>query len=365
MSASIEPGGGVVTAGADINFDSVAKNFSDLLPDHIVTPGPDEPVELIDQTYKDGSSVQTHFDIRGEPNEIVILSADRPSKVTTYRLREAPAGDVWIGTFSSGNQVEGLPDGWFIKETGEFRLHDKLLHSNKVAEDYPLEDDPADDTEVTSVTLIDTPPDEQFPDSITNSEDFDAYSVSFADGTQATVLVDTAAVPGDKTTEDMATLHGDRIALLPPNIRTELTSGLNFVRTQNSIDEGAAAMVHGLPLEEPRGLSVTTPALLHLSDQEFQDTMLHETGHIVDDDIIDDDPVWSAAMDADGVSPSEWSKLHTREDFAESYVLWYVVRSGQVTGNEATVLENAFSNRFAILDESPEANATLPDEVDG
>jgi hypothetical protein len=91
----------------------------------------------------------------------------------------------------------------------------------------------------------------------------------------------------------------------------------------------------------------------------------HELGHVVslttpDPNIITSfGEIWDQAANDDGEPVSKYGTKNREEDIAETYALWYRVRTGQITGNEAKVIQARFKHRFALLDSNPAAVATL------
>lgn len=94
------------------------------------------------------------------------------------------------------------------------------------------------------------------------------------------------------------------------------------------------------------------------NDRSSEDEiLLHEAAHAISSD--PENPIWESweqAIADDGFrylneySTTLRSDLHI-EDFSENLVMWYGIRTGEITDTEAEDIENFVTNRFQLLDE--------------
>jgi hypothetical protein len=243
---------------------------------------------------------------------------------------------------------------------------------------FPSEDPASNDTSVARVDIVSY----DAPVGAFESGDFSTstttVSIVLEDGTDFTVVVE-----GKSPQEALviAARFGEIVAQMPPEIR-RLIGEIGSIILKDF--EGGAAAV-GINPDIPRSDSGSlTPENLFLivdipelidpagSGSEYaMDVIFHELGHVVghanpngtDGPVFEDLKAdWLAAMAADGATVSGYATSSPGEDFAETYSLWYRVRSGQITGDQAEVIEAIFSNRFEFLDNYAPAVATLEPE---
>jgi len=134
------------------------------------------------------------------------------------------------------------------------------------------------------------------------------------------------------------------LASLPPESR----SRVNEVRVDNKPNP-EAFMYAG-----DDGIVNIWPPKWRQAQPQIDAIMLHETGHIISSQEWGSSrrpepewKQWEEAAKKDGCVPSEYAKKNSREDFAETYALYMMVRS---TPQEAAV-RAMFPARFAMIDE--------------
>ncbi|MCU0826732.1 MAG: hypothetical protein MUE52_04855 [Tabrizicola sp.] len=237
-----------------------------------------------------------------------------------------------------------------------------LLHENKateyhkntpvgrwaVSDRYETPDDPKDDLDVSSVTELGSTRKPTFLGTL----DFLAFEVQLSDGSKKTVYVEKAEGRTAEWVRESAELFGTQYGKLNPQLRDLLKETPTFVVADRTGEyETAKQGVDG-----NNNLFVFERGLL---GKEFQNTLVHELGHLVDYDIPA--PYWRTAMNADGRAPSNYAKTDTQEDFSETFQLWFLVRTGGISGKAADKFESQFSHRFYLLDRSQSAVSTLPE----
>lgn len=136
------------------------------------------------------------------------------------------------------------------------------------------------------------------------------------------------------------------LARLPPESRG-LIKHINLTEQPDS--EGATMRVL------PDGRVTAFPIGTRASKEEVWETLIHETGHLVDWDNrlgLFESLQWSAAAKLDLIDPNQIDRGDPLQDFAEAYSLYMRVRG---TEQEAEV-RALMPHRFALLDQLVEAS---------
>ena len=95
-----------------------------------------------------------------------------------------------------------------------------------------------------------------------------------------------------------------------------------------------------------RGLSYENP-----NQATVEEILIHEGAHSALDQLINGDPEWQAAQQADGRFISSYARSFHNEDIAESFTAWMVLRYGKsiLATNELAITE-AIPNRISYFD---------------
>lgn len=323
---------------------------------------------LVTRTYTDGTVVETKFDVTTEPRSIMQITITRPDgSREVYARKSLVTGNPNDKRFvivqhhfrPTGQVLSHVPGGSINPETGEFRLVKKYVD---VADPFNTRDafphvlDPTDDVGVLEVTSL--------PD--LSNDTWAIFEITLEDGTTVSFAVERSLVPPGKTAEDLAVDMATKIGTLPPKIRTTLATMKIELSSFSKHDLPGRTPRGGIAMGEDESIIAIDPTREHVKDpSNFLGLLVHEMGHVIDfvngSPTISSSPEWEAAMNADNADVSVYAGTSRLEDFAETYSLWYQVRSGEITGPEAAAIESRYENRFAILDNTPQAVDSLPD----
>lgn len=355
-----------------IGQDPIPTDFGSTVETHVLAAEiaarevPAKPrTRLVTRRYQDGTVVETKLDVTKQPQSVMSVEITRPDGSKEVYVRRAYlTGNLndkgFVTTqhnFRRVGQFVSMPPNTSINsETGEVQLKNSVFADpHNTRDQFPHVNDPSDDAGVLVVTPIPNSPDGTHV----------AFEVTLEDGTTIIVNVQKTIIPPGKTGQDLAVETATKIGTLPPKVRESLSALEIRVEDLSMRSEAVGRSHGGIAFSPDEGYVVIDPSAPAFDDlSDFTGLMVHELGHEIDYEngspIISSSPEWAAAMDADNADVSIYAGTSRGEDFAETYSLWYQVRSGQITGPEAATIESRFENRFAILDDTPQAVDSLP-----
>ncbi len=224
--------------------------------------------------------------------------------------------------------------------------------------------DEADDVSVVSVVAGDLKPNS---DSFIvagvelGSVDTQLFEISFSDGTSGTVEVPQAPLISGESSVEIATLFAETLAKAPAPIKNVWLGSLTTIFDNEAIPGNDSAAQFDFVSGQ---FGISASALLDLED-ELQFFLVHEAAHALDTEsgqigVMSDTVGWKDAVEEDGIYVSQYAATTPVEDFAESYAVWYSVRTDQVSPEYSAQLESEQESRFAFFDGNADIVATLP-----
>ncbi|KAB7613522.1 hypothetical protein F9L33_13105 [Amylibacter sp. SFDW26] len=177
------------------------------------------------------------------------------------------------------------------------------------------------------------------------------YEVRFSSGetTRITIIETGNERRNKKKVKEVAV----PMALFPPRLRSEvLKTSISYV----PLPPGHFAQATKLPTGQ-KFIRISTSMSSDGYEAFLQNALVHEIAHFYQSEI--DPHAWLDAMNADGRSVSGYAKFSSAEDYAETYTIWYNVRSGNYDKKVSKSFEDRFKNRFNVLDRTKKVHVLL------